>query len=124
MDRSCGGQVLRCLTENQDKLSTNACKDEVFYFIKMEVNDYRNDAPLAEACRTDVEKHCKKVEPGELLRLFIAANHWPACTCAPVWSLGGGGGGGVEARGSCVEVDRLDPASLSLQHQYHVTLAV
>lgn len=65
MDRSCGGQVLRCLTENQDKLSTSSCKDEVFYFIKMEVNDYRNDAPLAEACRTDVDKHCKSVQKGQ-----------------------------------------------------------
>jgi Golgi apparatus protein 1 len=28
------------------------------------VTDFRNDVILAEACRTDVEKFCKDVEPG------------------------------------------------------------
>ena len=42
------------------------CQDEIFYFEKMEVNDFRNDVLLAEACRTDVDKHCKNVQPGEL----------------------------------------------------------
>lgn len=64
MGQSCGGRVLRCLTEKQDQLSSQACKDEVFYFEKMEVNDYRNDVILAEACRTDVDKHCKSVPKG------------------------------------------------------------
>ena len=36
-----------------------ACADEVFYFEKMEVNDFRNDVLLAEACRSDVEHFCK-----------------------------------------------------------------
>jgi len=36
----------------------------VFYFEKMEVNDFRNDVLLAEACRADVDKLCKHVEPG------------------------------------------------------------
>ena len=31
----------------------------------MEVSDFRNDVILAEACRDDVEKYCKDVEPGE-----------------------------------------------------------
>lgn len=30
----------------------------------MEVNDFRNDVLLAEACRTDVDKYCKNVQPG------------------------------------------------------------
>lgn len=37
---------------------------QVFYFEKMEVNDFRNDVLLAEACRTDVDKYCKHIEPG------------------------------------------------------------
>lgn len=36
----------------------------MFYFEKMEVNDFRNDVLLAEACRSDVDKYCKHVEPG------------------------------------------------------------
>ena len=50
------------------------CQEEIFYFEKMEVNDFRNDVLLAEACRTDVETHCKNVKPGENFhpwRLFI-----------------------------------------------------
>lgn len=39
---------------------------QVFYFEKMEVNDFRNDVLLAEACRADVDKYCKHVEPGVL----------------------------------------------------------
>lgn len=30
----------------------------------MEVEDYHNDIILAEVCRADVEKHCRRVEPG------------------------------------------------------------
>lgn len=30
-----------------------------------QVSDYRNDVILAAACREDVEKHCKDVQPGE-----------------------------------------------------------
>jgi hypothetical protein len=40
------------------------CFDEVFYFEKMEVNDFRNDVLLAEACRQDVDRYCKHVDPG------------------------------------------------------------
>ena len=40
------------------------CNDEVFYFEKMEVNDFRNDVLLAEACRQDVDKFCKNTQPG------------------------------------------------------------
>ncbi len=37
----CGGAVLRCLTDKRDEISAEACKQEVLYFEKMEVNDYR-----------------------------------------------------------------------------------
>ncbi len=37
----CGGAVLRCLTDKREELSSEACKKEVLYFEKMEVNDYR-----------------------------------------------------------------------------------
>ena len=37
----------------------------MFYFEKMEVNDFRNDVLLAEACRPDVDRFCKHVEPGQ-----------------------------------------------------------
>ena len=37
---------------------------QVFYYELMEVNDFRNDVILAEACRGDVEKYCKDTQPG------------------------------------------------------------
>lgn len=43
----------------------------MFYFEKMEVNDFRNDVLLAEACRSDVDKYCKHVEPGARSLLLI-----------------------------------------------------
>lgn len=64
----CGGRVLQCLTQKQDQIQSKECGAEVFYFEKMEVNDFRNDAPLAEACRSDVDKFCHKVEPGKGVR--------------------------------------------------------
>ena len=49
---------------HQDLLAAEECKKEVFYFEKMEADDYRNDVLLAEACRLDVDKFCKNVKPG------------------------------------------------------------
>jgi hypothetical protein len=52
------------LQDKQDNITSSACQEEVFYYQLMEVTDFRNDVILAEACRTDVEKYCKDVEPG------------------------------------------------------------
>ncbi|CAL5218414.1 g90 [Coccomyxa viridis] len=65
IDQPCGGTVLRCLTEKLDEITDAECKKEVFYFIKMEVRDFRNDVILAEACRADVETYCKNTPAGE-----------------------------------------------------------
>lgn len=65
LGQACGGRVLRCLTEKYDKITSTECQNEVFYFEKMEVTDFRNDVLLAEACRGDVDTHCKSVKPGE-----------------------------------------------------------
>lgn len=51
-------------TPTTQVLSSEECKKEVFYFQKMEADDYRNDVLLAEACRMDVDAHCKNVVPG------------------------------------------------------------
>lgn len=64
-NESCGGQVLRCLQDQMDKIGNSECRDEVFYFVKMEVSDFQNDVILAEACKNDVETLCESVEPGE-----------------------------------------------------------
>eukprot|EP00201_Polytomella_parva_P015143 CAMPEP_0175066598 /NCGR_PEP_ID=MMETSP0052_2-20121109/16604_1 /TAXON_ID=51329 ORGANISM="Polytomella parva, Strain SAG 63-3" /NCGR_SAMPLE_ID=MMETSP0052_2 /ASSEMBLY_ACC=CAM_ASM_000194 /LENGTH=941 /DNA_ID=CAMNT_0016333331 /DNA_START=144 /DNA_END=2969 /DNA_ORIENTATION=- len=61
----CMGAVLRCLTDRREALTDGTCRKEVDYFLKMEVNDYRNDVLLAAACRNDVDKFCSKVETGE-----------------------------------------------------------
>jgi golgi apparatus protein 1 len=62
----CAGRGLRCLQDKLDEITSPQCKEEVFYFIKMEVSDYKNDVLLAEACRKDVEKFCYHIkEPGQ-----------------------------------------------------------
>jgi hypothetical protein len=53
------------LQDKQDNITNTACAEEVFYYQLMEVTDFRNDVILAEACRGDVDKYCKDVEPGE-----------------------------------------------------------
>jgi Cysteine rich repeat len=34
---ACGGRALRCLTDNSEQIRSKACRNEVFYFEKMEV---------------------------------------------------------------------------------------
>ena len=64
-------QYLSCANEyfRLSQAAVQECQDEIFYFEKMEVNDFRNDVLLAEACRTDVEKLCKNVQPGMWMTL-------------------------------------------------------
>ncbi|GBF99737.1 hypothetical protein Rsub_12450 [Raphidocelis subcapitata] len=64
-DQLCGGTVLRCLTDRFDALKVEACKKEVRYYMRMKVEDYRNDLILAANCRGDVETLCKDVQPDE-----------------------------------------------------------
>jgi len=80
-DGSCGGRVLACLADKQDAITAKACKDEVFYFVKMQVADYRNDILLAEACRSDVDARCAAVPAGDVLACLRAAREQltPAC---------------------------------------------
>lgn len=52
------------LQDKQDNITNSDCQEEVFYYQLMEVQDFRNDVILAEACRVDVEKYCKDIEPG------------------------------------------------------------
>ena len=56
--------MLRCLSDNKEKISSASCQKEVSYYEKMGVEDFTNDLSLAEACRGDVDKFCSKVEPG------------------------------------------------------------
>lgn len=62
--------VVFYLQDKQDNITNSACQEEVFYYQLMEVTDFRNDVILAEACRQDVEKYCKDVEPGALTLLL------------------------------------------------------
>jgi len=59
--QTCGGTVLKCLSENVDKLKSKACKDEVFYFQKREVADIQLDVPLQQACKEDLAQLCPSV---------------------------------------------------------------
>lgn len=58
-------QVVSCLSDNKASIKAEACRKEVTYLEKLEVNDFRTDMVLAEACRVDVNKFCAAVEPGE-----------------------------------------------------------
>ena len=84
MGQACGGRVLRCLTEKQDSIKNPECASEVFYFEKMEVNDFRNDVLLAEACRSDVDKFCKHTQPGAC---WPGLAHHLASTPTSFWQL-------------------------------------
>eukprot|EP01026_Neomeris_dumetosa_P014680 TRINITY_DN1539_c0_g1_i1.p1 TRINITY_DN1539_c0_g1~~TRINITY_DN1539_c0_g1_i1.p1 ORF type:complete len:468 (-),score=66.09 TRINITY_DN1539_c0_g1_i1:500-1903(-) len=61
---SCGGRVLQCLTEKIDDIQQEDCQNEVLYFIKMEITDFRNDITLAEMCRADIDQFCGTIEKG------------------------------------------------------------
>ena len=74
LESPCGGRVLRCLTDKLEEITDEECKKEVFYFEKMEVQDFRNDIMLAEACRMDVDTICSTIQPGEdLMDLSLLA---------------------------------------------------
>jgi golgi apparatus protein 1 len=50
MDGSvCGGKVLRCLADKIDDIKAGGCRSEVFYYQKMEVENFQNDNLMAEA---------------------------------------------------------------------------
>eukprot|EP00775_Hariotina_reticulata_P012795 gene12795-12923_t len=63
--RACGGKVLRCLTLKREEIKSDSCRKEVYYYEKMEVQDFHNDVILAAQCQGDVEQFCKLVPPGE-----------------------------------------------------------
>ncbi len=94
----CSGATLRCLTEKKDLIKGAECKKEIFYFQKMEVSDYRNDVPLANACRVDVDTLCKNVQPGALVKsvrvrvcgvggvhVRVACAHVRVCVSVSYW---------------------------------------
>jgi golgi apparatus protein 1 len=98
VEQTCGGTTLQCLQDNIEKLKSDECKEEVFYFMKMEVSDFRNDVMLAEACKLDVVKWCQDVEPGEgrvieclrnnrCVLSSASAVHNHACQPVPMCSL-------------------------------------
>jgi len=70
--QACGGTVLRCLTQKREEISSDSCRKEVYYYEKMEVQDFNNDVILAAQCQADVGKYCKFVEPGQLQLLHPA----------------------------------------------------
>jgi hypothetical protein len=48
----------------------------VFYYQKMEVENFQNDIILAEACRKDVESFCASVEPGTRACVRVTTVHF------------------------------------------------
>ena len=74
----CGGMVLHCLVEAYENITQQECRNEVFYFMKMEVKDFRNDVILAEHCRKDVDQFCGNVEAGAWLPPCLHP-----CRCLP-----------------------------------------
>ena len=57
---------------------TNVCvclPQEVQYYLKMGVENFRNDPILADACRADVDKYCPKTQPGGWERIHTDGAH-------------------------------------------------
>lgn len=48
-----------------ENIDAEGCLNEVSFLVWMEVQDFRADMQLAEACRADATRLCGKVEPGE-----------------------------------------------------------
>jgi hypothetical protein len=78
------------LQDKQDNITSSACEEEVFYYQLMEVTDFRNDVILAEACRTDVDKYCKDVEPGGCMAAAVLVPGMSNVVCAGCMVTGGG----------------------------------
>jgi hypothetical protein len=109
------------LQDKQDNITSPACEEEVFYYQLMEVTDFRNDVILAEACRGDVDKYCKDVEPGAWLRGpgGYLAPPLSLCCCVGLIhvyrrGLQGGRGQVLQGRGArcvaaCAAVDPAPP---------------
>eukprot|EP00271_Cylindrocystis_brebissonii_P014317 TRINITY_DN3562_c0_g8_i1.p1 TRINITY_DN3562_c0_g8~~TRINITY_DN3562_c0_g8_i1.p1 ORF type:complete len:1638 (-),score=492.31 TRINITY_DN3562_c0_g8_i1:1373-6286(-) len=60
-DTTCGGTVLKCLSENREAIGSEACRNEVFAFQKAVAADIRLDVPLQKACKADLANVCPKV---------------------------------------------------------------
>lgn len=86
--QACGGQVLSCLTEKRSQLESKQCQEEVFYFEKMEVSDFRNDVLLAEACRQDVDSYCRSKKPGSDHVLVVYLPCTGMALAQPPWCTG------------------------------------
>jgi len=57
-------RVLECLQEKKEGLSAG-CQKKVFRVQEAHTKDIRFDAPLLDACKADMEKHCAGVDPGQ-----------------------------------------------------------
>jgi len=57
-------RVLECLQEKKEGLSVG-CQKKVFRVQEAHTKDIRFDAPLHDACKADMVKHCTGVEPGQ-----------------------------------------------------------
>ena len=87
-----------------------------------QVNDYRTDVVLKEACELDVAKFCQDIKPGA----FASPWSWFClffCACLFQWGRGAAAlGGGVRARAAegaamrscCMRVEDVEPASAAL----------
>ena len=54
-----------CINKHADSTHSYLCiVQEVQYYQKMGIENFRNDPILADACRADVDKYCSKTQPG------------------------------------------------------------
>jgi Golgi apparatus protein 1 len=59
------GAVLACLVRERKKLSKESgCKDEVSRLIRIQADNWKNNAELKAMCSDDVAIHCSSIEPG------------------------------------------------------------
>jgi hypothetical protein len=68
-----GGQVIECLRQHRDELST-ACRTEELYLNIIQARDVRLRPKLRKICAHEMTAHCKDVKPGA-----------PLCLHPPRW---------------------------------------
>lgn len=56
---ACGGRVLRCLMDKKSDIQREACRSEVFYFVRMDVRPpLRCATHRVQPCGVPSEAHC------------------------------------------------------------------
>lgn len=90
MSKHGGGEVLKCLAQNHDSLSSSDCQTEVARATKMALWQYRKGAAMTEECDEDAQTLCAGDFPDgssvATKKLGQCQMYLQQCLCSPVAS--------------------------------------